>query len=260
MAISTVDGSHYPARIGSGEASQGCHSAAQVSRCSCHSLPARCRTGSERQLQRWRALKFLVPLISPTTHAHTYTITSSLPKSLYRRRDLLSETISTPVLPISYQMYYPEMGRNPRHDNVPEGYCFPLAPVLQLVEMSPILLTMPPDSSCSCYRMARRRSLRPRSLVSQVPVGDAKVVLLDSTRRRLTGEFQGMSNCSDFTLKKEDHTLGNLVSEHLKKHPNVLMAGYKSESPSPLRGTEVEWPGVGTCWLTCLRFQNSTSP
>lgn len=44
-----------------------------------------------------------------------------------------------------------------------------------------------------------------------------------------------MSNCSDFTLKKEDHTLGNLVSEHLKKHPNVLMAGYKSESPSSLR-------------------------
>ena len=38
-----------------------------------------------------------------------------------------------------------------------------------------------------------------------------------------------MSNCSDFTLKKEDHTLGNLVSEHLKKHPNVLMAGYKSK-------------------------------
>lgn len=47
-----------------------------------------------------------------------------------------------------------------------------------------------------------------------------------------------MSNCSDFTLKKEDHTLGNLVSEHLKKHPNVLMAGYKSESSSPLRRTE----------------------
>lgn len=44
-----------------------------------------------------------------------------------------------------------------------------------------------------------------------------------------------MSNCSDFTLKKEDHTLGNLVSEHLKKHPNVLMAGYKSKSSSPLR-------------------------
>lgn len=36
-----------------------------------------------------------------------------------------------------------------------------------------------------------------------------------------------MSNTSDFILKKEDHTLGNLLSEHLKLHPNVYMAGYK---------------------------------
>lgn len=36
-----------------------------------------------------------------------------------------------------------------------------------------------------------------------------------------------MSNASDFTLNKEDHTLGNLLSEHLKLHPNVYMAGYK---------------------------------
>jgi len=37
-----------------------------------------------------------------------------------------------------------------------------------------------------------------------------------------------MSNTSDFTLNKEDHTLGNLLSEHLKKHQHVMMAGYKS--------------------------------
>lgn len=36
-----------------------------------------------------------------------------------------------------------------------------------------------------------------------------------------------MSNTCDFTLKKEDHTIGNLLSEYLKQHPNVLMAGYK---------------------------------
>lgn len=42
-----------------------------------------------------------------------------------------------------------------------------------------------------------------------------------------------MSNTSDFVLKKEDHTLGNLLSEHLKMHPNVWMAGYKSASPPP---------------------------
>jgi len=39
----------------------------------------------------------------------------------------------------------------------------------------------------------------------------------------------GMSNCSDFILKKEDHTIGNLLSEHLKQAPHVLMAGYKSK-------------------------------
>lgn len=36
-----------------------------------------------------------------------------------------------------------------------------------------------------------------------------------------------MSNTSDFILLKEDHTLGNLLSEHLKQAPHVLMAGYK---------------------------------
>ncbi|WP_254558047.1 RpoL/Rpb11 RNA polymerase subunit family protein, partial [Salmonella enterica] len=45
-------------------------------------------------------------------------------------------------------------------------------------------------------------------------------------RRR--ADLPGMSNTSDFILKKEDHTLGNLISEHLKQHKNVLMAGYKS--------------------------------
>ena len=39
-----------------------------------------------------------------------------------------------------------------------------------------------------------------------------------------------MSNTSDFILKKEDHTLGNLLAEHLKAHPNVYMAGYKSKN------------------------------
>lgn len=42
-----------------------------------------------------------------------------------------------------------------------------------------------------------------------------------------------MSNCSDFLIKKEDHTIGNLVSEHLKHHPHVMMAGYKSKIIKP---------------------------
>ena len=40
-------------------------------------------------------------------------------------------------------------------------------------------------------------------------------------------------NCSDFVIKKEDHTIGNLVSEHAKLHPNVLVAGYKSMLDRP---------------------------
>ncbi|KAL8404024.1 hypothetical protein RB594_009042 [Gaeumannomyces avenae] len=44
-----------------------------------------------------------------------------------------------------------------------------------------------------------------------------------------------MSNCSDFTFMKEDHTLGNLLCEHLKQQPNVLMAGYKGGEGSSVR-------------------------
>lgn len=58
-----------------------------------------------------------------------------------------------------------------------------------------------------------------------------------------------MSNTSDFILKKEDHTLGNLLAEHLKAHPNVYMAGYKSRLPIQM--------GSGLIMLTRM---NSCSP
>ncbi|KAK3350960.1 DNA-directed RNA polymerase [Neurospora tetraspora] len=41
-----------------------------------------------------------------------------------------------------------------------------------------------------------------------------------------------MSNTSDFKILKEDHTLGNLLAEHLKQAPHVLMAGYKIAHPN----------------------------
>lgn len=48
---------------------------------------------------------------------------------------------------------------------------------------------------------------------------------------------EGMSNTSDFILNKEDHTLGNLLAEHLKKHPKVMMCGYKGRfCPSHVLG------------------------
>lgn len=43
-----------------------------------------------------------------------------------------------------------------------------------------------------------------------------------------------MSNCSDFLIKKEDHTIGNLLAEHLKMNQHVMMAGYKSKPSSHL--------------------------
>lgn len=32
-------------------------------------------------------------------------------------------------------------------------------------------------------------------------------------------------------MKKEDHTIGNLLAEHLKKDPQVMFAAYKSMFP-----------------------------
>jgi len=57
-------------------------------------------------------------------------------------------------------------------------------------------------------------------------------LLNDGEKRIEENVYSGMSNTSDFVLKKEDHTLGNLLSEHLKMHPNVYMAGYKLGHPN----------------------------
>lgn len=52
-----------------------------------------------------------------------------------------------------------------------------------------------------------------------------------------------MSNCSDFLIKKEDHTIGNLLAEHLKQHPKVMMAGYKGkEMVGPLASLTYNLP------------------
>ncbi|KAI1406499.1 DNA-directed RNA polymerase II subunit RPB11 [Hypoxylon fuscum] len=44
--------------------------------------------------------------------------------------------------------------------------------------------------------------------------------------------FAGMSNTSDFIIMKEDHTIGNLLSEHFKQHLHVQMAAYKVAHPN----------------------------
>ncbi|CAN8095593.1 unnamed protein product [Discula destructiva] len=57
-------------------------------------------------------------------------------------------------------------------------------------------------------------------------------LLQDGERKITETPFPRMSNCSDFLIKKEDHTIGNLVSEHLKMNNHVLMAGYKIAHPN----------------------------
>ncbi|KAF4594994.1 DNA-directed RNA polymerase II subunit RPB11 [Ophiocordyceps camponoti-floridani] len=57
-------------------------------------------------------------------------------------------------------------------------------------------------------------------------------LLADGEKKIEEKVYSGMSNTSDFILNKEDHTLGNLLSEHIKKHPNVYMAGYKLAHPN----------------------------
>ncbi|KAI0381860.1 DNA-directed RNA polymerase II subunit RPB11 [Hypomontagnella monticulosa] len=60
--------------------------------------------------------------------------------------------------------------------------------------------------------------------------------------------FAGMSNTSDFIILKEDHTIGNLLSEHFKLHPHVMMAGYKGNNTSH------------SCNLTNNNIQTQQSP
>ncbi|KAL7948963.1 DNA-directed RNA polymerase II subunit RPB11 [Trichoderma barbatum] len=57
-------------------------------------------------------------------------------------------------------------------------------------------------------------------------------LLSDGEKKIEEKVYSGMSNTSDFVLKKEDHTLGHLLAEHLKAHPNVYMAGYKIAHPN----------------------------
>ncbi|KAK3308137.1 DNA-directed RNA polymerase [Chaetomium strumarium] len=65
-----------------------------------------------------------------------------------------------------------------------------------------------------------------------VPTGFESFVLGEGQKKITETVVTGMSNTSDFTIQKEDHTLGNLLSEHLKMAPNVMMAGYKVGHPN----------------------------
>ncbi|KAK4138710.1 RBP11-like subunits of RNA polymerase, partial [Trichocladium antarcticum] len=57
-------------------------------------------------------------------------------------------------------------------------------------------------------------------------------ILSDGEKKITEKVVSGMSNTSDFLLLKEDHTLGNLLAEHLKQAPRVMMAAYKIGHPN----------------------------
>ncbi|KAI1820614.1 DNA-directed RNA polymerase [Xylaria intraflava] len=54
----------------------------------------------------------------------------------------------------------------------------------------------------------------------------------DGEKKITEKPLTGTPNTSEFVLLKEDHTLGNLLSEHLKQVPHVMMAGYKVPHPN----------------------------
>ena len=41
----------------------------------------------------------------------------------------------------------------------------------------------------------------------------------------------GVSNCYNFTIFKEDHTIGNLLTQELLNEDRVLFAGYRIQHP-----------------------------
>ncbi|KAI1853624.1 hypothetical protein JX265_004044 [Neoarthrinium moseri] len=60
-----------------------------------------------------------------------------------------------------------------------------------------------------------------------------ELFMLGDNEKKITEKiYAGMSNTSDFILLKEDHTLANLLAEHLKQAPHVLMCGYKLAHPN----------------------------
>ncbi|KAL2268594.1 hypothetical protein VTJ83DRAFT_3440 [Remersonia thermophila] len=60
-----------------------------------------------------------------------------------------------------------------------------------------------------------------------------ELFVLQEGEKKITEKVvSGMSNCSDFLLLKEDHTLGNLLSTYLRMAPHVMFAAYKVGHPN----------------------------
>merc|ERR1712216_424658 len=69
----------------------------------------------------------------------------------------------------------------------------------------------------------RKMTNRPeRHELLTVPVGSRKVVVQREGK---------LENASQFTIEREDHTIGNMLRMQLLRDPKVLFAGYKVPHP-----------------------------
>jgi DNA-directed RNA polymerase II subunit RPB11 len=77
----------------------------------------------------------------------------------------------------------------------------------------------------------------PRHLLFTLEPGEKKIDTEEDSRKyrprwsMFTDRVSGIPNTSIFTLNKEDHTLGNLLSSRLRSKPYILFAGYKAPHP-----------------------------
>ncbi|OAA74046.1 DNA-directed RNA polymerase, RBP11-like protein [Cordyceps fumosorosea ARSEF 2679] len=70
-------------------------------------------------------------------------------------------------------------------------------------------------------------------------------LLAEGERKIEEKVYSGMSNTSDFLLKKEDHTLGHLLSEHLKFPPPAFFVFHRSSYYKVARHASLTWSAVG---------------
>lgn len=56
-------------------------------------------------------------------------------------------------------------------------------------------------------------------------------LLFDGEKKITIEKDTKVPNAAIFTVNKEDHTLGNMITAQLRKDPQVLFAGYKNPHP-----------------------------
>jgi DNA-directed RNA polymerase II subunit RPB11 len=63
------------------------------------------------------------------------------------------------------------------------------------------------------------------------PAPDEHIVLLEGEEKVVEHNHKENANTSTFSVKKEDHTLGNLISQRLLTYDSTVFAAYKIATP-----------------------------